>query len=482
MEYQALYRKWRPARFEDVYGQDHVTVTLKNQIKQEKIGHAYLFTGTRGTGKTTCAKILAKAVNCLSPQDGEPCGRCENCRLFEQESLYDVVEIDAASKSRVEDIRSIIDEVVYAPSIGKRKVYIIDEVQMMTNNAFNALLKTLEEPPEYVVFILATTEAQKIPATILSRCQRFDFKRLPVSVITARLELVAKQENITLDAQAAEMIALLADGAMRDALSILEQCQTAGTVTRQTVLETVGIAGAEEMLGLIAACEQQDIVKAISILDGFYATSKRMDTLLGELIGCYRDLLLIRMGAQDCVRRSQDEKKAFAQLAQSLSQEYIFYCIERLTEAVAGVTKNSGNLTVAQMCILRLCRPKQEPVPVQAPAVSARPEPKREQPKPDPIPAPQPKAAVDGDAYKKILAQIKQPNVRFFIPQKGVYQNGRLLLYATTTSEYELASRPDTQKHLRDACAAIGLSDCVIEVVPPRKAAQPQETNDTFSL
>jgi DNA polymerase-3 subunit gamma/tau len=221
--------------------------------------------------------------------------------------LYDVVEIDAASKSRVEDIRSIIEEVVYAPSIGKRKVYIIDEVQMMTNNAFNALLKTLEEPPEYVVFILATTEAQKIPATILSRCQRFDFKRLPVSVITSRLEQVAKQESITLDPQAAEMIALLADGAMRDALSILEQCQTAETVTRQTVLETVGIAGADEMLALIRACADRNIKSAISVLDRFYSTSKRMDTLLSELIGCYRDLLLIRMDAQECVRRSKDE-------------------------------------------------------------------------------------------------------------------------------------------------------------------------------
>ncbi len=485
MEYQALYRKWRPAKFEDVYGQDHVTVTLKNQIKQEKIGHAYLFTGTRGTGKTTCAKILAKAVNCLSPQDGEPCGQCENCRLFEQESLYDVVEIDAASKSRVEDIRSIIEEVVYAPSIGKRKVYIIDEVQMMTNNAFNALLKTLEEPPEYVVFILATTEAQKIPATILSRCQRFDFKRLPVSVIMARLEQVAKQESITLDGPAAEMIALLADGAMRDALSILEQCQTAGTVTRQTVLETVGIAGAEEMLALIRACADQDIAKAISILDGFYATSKRMDTLLGELIGCYRDLLLLRMGAQDCVRRSQDEKKAFAELSQHLQQDYIFYCIDRLTEAMAGATKNSGNLTVAQMCILRLCRPVDAPVtvPVAAPVKPAPAPVPIEEPKSEPVKQPEPKLSVDGDVYKKILAQIKMPNIRFCIPQNGKYENGQLFLYATAKSEYDMASRPETQKHLRDACAAIGLENCVIHVVSPKGMPdQTNETHDTFSL
>ena len=494
MEYQALYRKWRPSKFEDVYGQDHVTTTLKNQIQQEKIGHAYLFTGTRGTGKTTCAKILAKAVNCVAPENGEPCGKCENCRLFEQESLYDVVEIDAASKSRVEDIRSIIEEVVYAPSIGKRKVYIIDEVQMMTNNAFNALLKTLEEPPEYVVFILATTEAQKIPATILSRCQRFDFKRLPISVITARLEQVAKQENITMDSQAAEMIALLADGAMRDALSILEQCQTAGTVTRQTVLDTVGIADAGEMLALIRACSAQDIKAAISVLDGFYLTSKRMDTLLSELIGCYRDLLLIGMDAQDCVRRSQDEKDAFALLAKELKPDYIFYCIEQLTQAIAGATKNSGNLTIAQMCVLRLCRPsvahaiekpsvKDVPLPVvsqPAPIQAVKPEIPQSEPK---VVAEKKAPAVEGDFYKKFLAQIKMPNIRFCIPQSGRLENGELIMQAMAKSEYDFAVRPETQKHLRAACEALGIANCVIRVTPPQGVApETPDNTDTFSL
>ena len=494
MEYQALYRKWRPAKFEDVYGQDHVTATLKNQIRLGKIGHAYLFTGTRGTGKTTCAKILAKAVNCLNPRDGEPCGECENCRLFEQESLYDVVEIDAASKSRVEDIRSIIEEVVYSPSIGKRKVYIIDEVQMMTNNAFNALLKTLEEPPEYVVFILATTEAQKIPATILSRCQRFDFKRLPISVITSRLDRVASQENIELDADAAEMIALLADGAMRDALSILEQCQTAGRVTRQTVLDTVGIADAKEMLALIRACAKQDMKEAIEILDGFYATSKRMDTLLGELIGCYRDLLLMRMGTADCVRRGRDEREEFQALSATMDEEYMFFCIDQLTEAIAGATKNSGNLTIAQMCVLRLCRPQVQaasaaaPVPITKPVAEKPIMPPKEEVKPAVVAEPEVKADApqpipSGDFYKKFLAQIKMPNVRFCIPQSGRYQNGELFMEATAKSEYDFAVRPETQKHLRAACEALGVPNCVIHVVPPK--GMPQETvqkTDSFTL
>ncbi len=494
MEYQALYRKWRPSKFDDVFGQDHVTSTLKNQIQQEKIGHAYLFTGTRGTGKTTCAKILAKAVNCLSPQNGEPCNTCENCRLFEQESLYDVVEIDAASKSRVEDIRSIIEEVVYAPSVGKRKVYIIDEVQMMTNNAFNALLKTLEEPPEYVVFILATTEVQKIPATILSRCQRFDFKRLPVSVITARLNQVAKHENITLDPQAAEMIALLADGAMRDALSILEQCQTAGTVSRETVLETVGIVGCEELLELIGACAEHDIAKAMLCLDGFYTTSKRMDTLMSEMIGCYRDILLIKMNAPECVHRSGEERELLCKMADVLSCDYIFYCIDQLTKAIASTSKNNGNLTVAQMSIIRLCRPNEsDTVASASPSVTAPitkpsslPIEKKEAPKPvEPTPSisPQNTAVGNEDFYKNMLANIKMPNIRFCIPQKGAYANNELSLYATAKSEYDLACRPETQKHIRDACAALGVENCTIRVIPPNDMPRKTEdNNDTFSL
>ena len=216
LAYQALYRKWRPGRFADVYGQDHITSTLKNELKSGKIGHAYLFTGTRGTGKTTCAKLMAKALNCLSPEDGEPCGQCRNCKLAEEDSLYDIVEIDAASKSRVEDVRGLIEEVVYAPAVGKYKVYIVDEVHMMTGNAFNALLKTLEEPPAYVVFILATTEVQKIPATILSRCQRFDFKRLSPETIAKKLLRIAESEGFELDADAAHYIGVLADGACRE--------------------------------------------------------------------------------------------------------------------------------------------------------------------------------------------------------------------------------------------------------------------------
>ena len=491
MEYQALYRKWRPAKFDDVFGQDHVTGTLKNQIQQEKIGHAYLFTGTRGTGKTTCAKILAKAVNCLSPQNGEPCNACENCRLFEQESLYDVVEIDAASKSRVEDIRAIIDEVVYAPSVGKRKVYIIDEVQMMTNNAFNALLKTLEEPPEYVVFILATTEVQKIPATILSRCQRFDFKRLPVPVITSRLNQVAKHENIILEPQAAEMIALLADGAMRDALSILEQCQTAGTVNRQTVLETVGIVGCEELLELISACAEHDIAKAMHCLDGFYATSKRMDTLMSEMIGCYRDILLIKMNAAECVHRSREERELLDNISNALSCDYIFYCIDQLTNAIAATSKNNGNLTVAQMSIIRLCRSntvENTPLSILQP-ITASPSSSVEKKETAPPISHKPtvssknEAIGNEDFYKNMLANIKMPNIRFCIPQKGAYVNNELRLYATAKSEYDLACRPETQKHIRDACLALGVENCIIRVIAPNDTpTKTEDNNDTFSL
>ena len=269
MAYQALYRKWRPGRFADVYGQDHITSTLKNELKSGKIGHAYLFTGTRGTGKTTCAKLMAKALNCLSPEDGEPCGQCRNCKLAEEDSLYDIVEIDAASKSRVEDVRGLIEEVVYAPAVGKYKVYIVDEVHMMTGNAFNALLKTLEEPPAYVVFILATTEVQKIPATILSRCQRFDFHRISVDVIVARLRAVLAGIGRTAEDDALAEIARAAEGAMRVALSLLDSClsYTDGAVTLQLARDVLGTAGLSFMFEFADALVDFDAGRALTLID-----------------------------------------------------------------------------------------------------------------------------------------------------------------------------------------------------------------------
>ena len=266
--YRVLYRKWRPTGFGDVIGQPQVTSTLKNEIKSGRISHAYLFTGSRGTGKTTCAKILAKAVNCLDLKDGEPCGVCENCVGISKGTIMDVVEMDAASNNSVNNIREVLDEVMFTPSEAKYRVYIIDEVHMLTQGAFNALLKTLEEPPSHVVFILATTEVHKIPATILSRCQRFDFNRISARDISARLEYIAKEENVTLDHEAAMLIAAVADGAMRDALSILDRCiGLSENISCDVVREATGLAGRDYLFTLAQAVKEENVPLAINTIN-----------------------------------------------------------------------------------------------------------------------------------------------------------------------------------------------------------------------
>lgn len=292
--YQVLYRKWRPKTFADVVGQPHVTETLKNELITGRIAHAYLFTGSRGTGKTTCAKIFAKAVNCLRPVNGNPCCECEMCRGIEDESVMDVTEMDAASNRKIEDIRDLLEEIRYTPAQAKYRVFIVDEVHMLTTEAFNALLKTLEEPPSYVIFILATTEPHKLPATILSRCQRFDFHRVTPQAICDRLRYIAQQEGGDLDDEAGLMIARLADGGMRDALSILDQAMgKSRQVNALTVCETVGMAGTgyiNEIAGDIARRDPAALMKLVSEL---YAASKDMIRLCDELIGYFRSIMIL---------------------------------------------------------------------------------------------------------------------------------------------------------------------------------------------
>ncbi len=357
MSYQALYRKWRPSRFEDVCGQEHITETLKKQIVNDKIGHAYLFTGTRGTGKTTCAKIMAKAINCLDPKNGEPCGECENCKMAQSDTLYDIVEIDAASKSKVEDVRRLIEEVVFAPSVGRYKVYIIDEVHMMTGNAFNALLKTLEEPPEHTVFILATTEVQKIPATIMSRCQRFDFKRLPVKTISDRLKYISEQDSINLTDEAADYLAVLADGALRDGLSLLEQCQTYDNITPDTVREIVGLAGIDDICNIISAALRSDHASILNTVDKLYLESKKMENLITEVMEACRDILLISLGSPEIVARTDAEKEKLVEVSKGVKKDTVLYWIDVLSDALGKTTKNTGNKTVAEIAFIKMCNP-----------------------------------------------------------------------------------------------------------------------------
>ena len=357
MSYQALYRKWRPSRFDDVCGQEHITETLKKQIINNKIGHAYLFTGTRGTGKTTCAKIMAKAINCLNPQNGEPCGECENCKMAENDTLYDIVEIDAASKSKVEDVRRLIEEVIFAPSVGKYKVYIIDEVHMMTGNAFNALLKTLEEPPAHTVFILATTEVQKIPATIMSRCQRFDFKRLSVDIISDRLKYISEKDSINLTDEAADYLAVLADGALRDGLSLLEQCQTYEKITADTVREIVGLAGIDDICSIISAASHFDHSSVLNTVNKLYLESKKMENLIIEVMEACRDILLISLGSGSIVARTDSEKEKLVNAAKSVEKDTLLYWIDILADALGKTAKNTGNKTVTEIAFIKMCNP-----------------------------------------------------------------------------------------------------------------------------
>ncbi len=292
--YQVLYRKWRPKTFADVVGQPHITETLKNEIQSGRIAHAYLFTGSRGTGKTSCAKIFSKAVNCLAPIDGNPCGECEICRGIDDESIMDVVEMDAASNRKIEDIRDLMEEIRYTPAQAKYRVFIVDEVHMLTQEAFNALLKTLEEPPSYVLFVLATTEPHKLPATILSRCQRFDFHRIQPRAIADRLKYIAEHEDGDIDDEAALMIARLADGGMRDAISLLDQAMgRSKQVNALTVCETVGMAGTGYINEIAEHIANKDSAALMRLISELYSNSKDMLRLCDELIGYFRNIMIL---------------------------------------------------------------------------------------------------------------------------------------------------------------------------------------------
>ena len=292
--YQALYRKWRPQSFSDVVGQEAICDTLTRQIETGHTSHAYLFSGSRGTGKTTCAKILSKAINCENPFHGNPCNKCPSCLGISNGDILDIVEIDAASNNGVDYVRDLREEAIYSPANVKKRVYIIDEVHMFSNPAFNALLKIMEEPPEHVVFILATTELHKVPATVASRCQRFVFKRIPLSAIAERLIFIAKNEGATLDADAAEYIAGLSDGAMRDALSLLDQCISMGnhSVTCQTVEDVVGLAGRKQTFDLAEAIAKRETGRALSLLNEIYTGGKSINSVLSELAEIFRDVLI----------------------------------------------------------------------------------------------------------------------------------------------------------------------------------------------
>ena len=439
--YQVLYRKYRPRVFADVYGQDHVTSTLKNEIKEGRISHAYLFTGSRGTGKTTCAKILAKAVNCPNAVDGEPCNACEICKGLDSGTIYDVVEIDAASNNGVDNIRDLREEVNYTPTRGKYRVYIIDEVHMLSTGAFNALLKTLEEPPAHVIFILATTEVHKLPATILSRCQRFDFKRIQPETMAVRLQQVAGLEGMELAPDAATLIARIADGALRDGLSILDQCAgRSKQITAQLVSEVAGLAGREALYRLSDAVLARDSSAAVEELAQLHENSYDMERLCVEMINHFRNFMMVKTvkKSRELIICTDDEYKHIEESAGQFTLAQILRGLDLFQSTLVKIKGGATPRIEMEMAFVRLCEPKLETDPdainqrlsaleravqngvpaapvktVQSPAPAAHPAPAQPTapptPQPTPVaaaPAPEPEPATSAEP---VSAPVPEP-------------------------------------------------------------------------
>lgn len=483
--YQALYRKYRPQSFDDVVGQQGVTQTLKNQILTGHLSHAYLFTGTRGTGKTSCAKILAKAVNCEHPVDGNPCNRCAACRSIDSGACMDVLEIDAASNNGVDSIRALRDDAQFTPSEVRTRVYIIDEVHMLSTSAFNALLKIVEEPPEHLLFILATTELHKVPATILSRCQRFSFRRITPVDIAARLNYIAYQENITLEPEAAAFLARLADGGMRDAVSLFDQCAsaTAEAVTVEQVCRTLGIAGSKATAAMLRAVAQHNTAEALSVFNEQYVEGKDLAAMLDELCASARDLLICKTAPKDAAGQVTSVC-TFSELKELLplwSVGELLRATSVLRDAAAGFSVSTNRRIDAELCIIRLCEPEaaldaqalnarlsrlEEKIasgviaapqaPQQAPEEDeAPPPPGDEDVPPEPqqtAPAPRPASAAPAgfwpELVERLRAGLKPPAMSMFsigdnAPVRGRLEGDRLILLADNDFAYGIINKPE---------------------------------------
>ena len=480
--YQALYRKYRPQTFDEVVGQTGVTRTLRNQLVTGKLSHAYLFTGSRGTGKTSCAKILAKAVNCLDPQDGSPCNRCAACRSIDAGSCMDVLEIDAASNNGVDNVRSLRDDAVYSPSEVRYRVYIVDEVHMMSLSAFNALLKIIEEPPEHLIFILATTELHKVPATILSRCQRFAFRRLSQEDVSGRLQYIAAQEHIDLDPQAALVLGRMADGAMRDGVSLLDQCASAtvGPVTTEAVYRCLGLAGEQKAGAMMAAIAARDSKAALELFDRLYADGKDVGALFDELCALARDLLVLKTAPRTGLAMLSgvcNHQEALA-LKDRFSAGELVEIMTRLQATAAGFTRGGKTRLDGELCLIRLCRPELSLEPealnarltrleeTVARGVTLAPAPSEPQPAPRPEEEPEERPPLPGDedappappeeasdVWPELVARIRAsiPNpvlLGYFTagpnaPVVGRLLGDRLELQCGTTYVFELINKPE---------------------------------------
>ena len=483
--YQALYRKYRPQTFDDVVGQMAVTQTLKSQLVSGKLSHAYLFTGSRGTGKTSSAKILAKAVNCEDPHDGNPCNCCASCRAIDAGSCMDVLEIDAASNNGVDNVRDLRDDAAYTPSQVKMRVYIIDEVHMLSISAFNALLKIIEEPPEHLLFILATTELHKVPATILSRCQRFSFRRISQEDIASRLQYVAYEEHIDMDDSAARVLARLADGGMRDGLSLLDQCASAtdGVLTADRVYACLGIAGIQQCGDLMRCIADHDTAGALTLMNRIYADGKDMGALMDELACLTRDFMILKTAPGEGVSLlsgvATDQETA--ELSKRFSIGELVRMLNMIQDTIQGFSRSASRRMDAELCVINLCQPEldtdnkallarltrleeqlQSGFPVQpvqsVPAPQVKEEPRQmitnEAPQPNLIDEPQVQPVEDQapvgfwiDLAAAIRAEISQPLAGFFTtspnaPLRGVLAGDRLVLLCNDNFTMNMINKP----------------------------------------
>ncbi len=489
--YQALYRKYRPLRFEDVVGQEHITTTLRRQVETGRTSHAYLFVGSRGTGKTTCAKILSRAINCENPVGGEPCNECPACRGILSGSILDVVEIDAASNNGVDNVRAIRDEAIYSPASVSKRVYIIDEVHMLSVPAFNALLKILEEPPEHLVFILATTELQKIPATILSRCQRFSFRRLSARDIEGRIKYVAQAEGLAITDGAASLLARLGEGAMRDSLSLLDQCLGRGEITEDLVLTSVGLTGASTAAGLWRAVRSGDAASALEIFEGAYLSGTEPTPVLSSLLTVLRDMLILSVapkGSESLLSGSLSSSE-LRTLSSGVSRTLMTRAAKTLQEAVGGLSTARDQRTAAELALVSLAglfsgeeaepetppaRPA--PAPVSKPAPAPKPEPKPEpkpapapEPKPEPRPEPVPEKKAEapapessgGDWWQKVLdsEEIRGLISYMFLSDSANFrvslEGDRVTLRSTNPMATLLADTTDTKAAITEVASRI---------------------------
>ena len=407
--YQALYRKYRPQTFDDVVGQQSITQILRTQVVTGKLSHAYLFTGSRGTGKTTCSKILAKAVNCLNPVDGNPCNCCAACKSIDSGACMDVLEIDAASNNGVDNVRSLREDAVYAPTELKKRVYIIDEVHMLSMSAFNALLKIIEEPPAHLMFILATTELHKVPATILSRCQRFSFRRIDPADVASRIHFVAYEEGLDVTEEAANLLGRLADGALRDGLSLLDQCAAAaaGQITAETVYNTLGIAGARAAGELLTAVADRNTGRALSLLTKQYAEGKDLAALVDELVSLCRDLLLLKTAPQTgaAMLTGVCTDAELRTLLDRFSAAELLRHTRLLQDTASGFNKSANRRIDVELCLLQMCEPVLD---TDAQAVNARLSRLETMVESGVIPAPQPKPAANAPEPKPVAEEVPQ--------------------------------------------------------------------------